>query len=214
MLRGLRSAAAGAVAVFVITAPCRATEGNGLRGTLHESTDVDLSLALLPDLPPVAEAAFLSPGDTGAAKNFYSVVAAREARAEGIPPEVAAAVIHVESRFRPDRIGGVGEVGLMQVRPMTAALLGFKGAPHELFKPETNIELGVRYLAKAWRLANGDLCGALMRYRAGHASTRMSSLSIEYCRRARLHLASVGSPLALAPLPRADTKARVRLASR
>ena len=160
------------------------------------------------------ETAFLTPGDTGAAKNFYSVVAAREARAEGVPPEVAAAVIYVESRFRPDRIGGVGEVGLMQVRPRTAALLGFKGAPHELFKPETNIELGVRYLAKAWRLANGDLCGALMRYRPGHSSTRMSSLSIEYCRRARVHLASVGTPLALAPLPSTAKNGRVRVAAR
>jgi len=31
-----------------------------------------------------------------------------------------------------------------------------------------------------------------MKYRAGHGSETMSALSVEYCRRARLHLASVG----------------------
>jgi hypothetical protein len=53
----------------------------------------------------------------------------------------------------------------------------------------------VGYLAKAWRLADGDLCRALTKYRAGHGSDRMSALSIEYCRRARQHLAAVGAQL-------------------
>jgi hypothetical protein len=51
----------------------------------------------------------------------------------------------------------------------------------------------VSYLAKAWRLAGGDLCQALMKYRAGHSSREMSSLSVEYCRRARVHLAAIGA---------------------
>src|SRR5829696_5228533 len=47
----------------------------------------------------------------------------------------------------------------------------------------------------------GDLCRALMKYRPGHGEERFSERSAEYCRRARAHLASIGSPLATAPVP-------------
>jgi hypothetical protein len=83
----------------------------------------------------------------------------------------------------------------MQVRPKTAALLGFQGTSADLAEPRTNLRYGVGYLAKAWRLADGDLCRALMKYRAGHGSDKMSALSIEYCRRAHQHLVAVGTEL-------------------
>jgi hypothetical protein len=89
----------------------------------------------------------------------------------------------------------------MQIRPETAALLGYRGTASGLFEPETNVYYSVAYLAGAWRRANGDLCRALMKYRAGHGEERMSAFSIEYCRRARSYLASTGSPLAEALLP-------------
>jgi len=63
--------------------------------------------------------------------------------------------------------------------------------------PEVNVQYGVKYLARAWRLAGGDLCRALMKYRAGHGEVRMTALSAEYCRRARAHLALVGAPEAI-----------------
>ena len=120
----------------------------------------------------------------------------REAEKVGLPPDVADAVAHVESRFNPTAIGGVGEVGLMQIRPQTAAMLGYRDGVTGLFDPEVNVRYGVKYLAQAWQLAEGDLCRTLMKYRAGHGEERMSALSAEYCRRARLHLAAIGSPLA------------------
>ena len=69
----------------------------------------------------------------------------------------------VESDYRADTIGAAGEIGLMQVRPSTARLLGFMGSVRELADPAINIRLGVTYLAKAWRLAQGDSCRALMK---------------------------------------------------
>jgi hypothetical protein len=54
----------------------------------------------------------------------------------------------------------------------------------------------VLYLGQAWRLADGDLCRALMKYRAGHGQEIMTPLSISYCNRARGHLATLGSPFA------------------
>lgn len=118
-----------------------------------------------------------------------------EASRHGLPAAVADAVMRIETGYRPGLIGRDGERGLMQVMPPTAAMLGFRGTPEQLAEPETNIRLGVRYLAGAWRRADGDLCRALMKYRAGHNQEKMSALSVEYCRRARVHLASLGSPL-------------------
>src|SRR5204862_75646 len=77
-----------------------------------------------------------------------------------------------------------------------AALLGYRGTDAGLAEPTINVRYGVAYLARAWRLAAGDLCRALMKYRAGHGEERMTPLSVEYCRRARAHLAATGSPLA------------------
>ena len=119
-----------------------------------------------------------------------------EARKAGLPPDVADAVVHIESNYNPSTIGGVGEIGLMQVRPGTAAMLGFRGSTEDLARPEVIIHYGVAYLSKAWRLADGDLCRALMKYRAGHGEEVMTARSVKYCNRAKGHLAALGSPLA------------------
>ena len=153
-----------------------------------------------PEIPALAIAAPSLPE----ARKLYLPMLTAEAKARGLPPEVADAVARIESGYNPAALGGDGERGMMQVMPPTAAMLGFKGSLAELAEPATNIRLGVSYLADAWRLANGDLCRALMKYRAGHNQERMSALSVEYCRRAKSHLASIGSPLAAGPLPAAE----------
>jgi hypothetical protein len=129
-------------------------------------------------------------------RQSYIDVVRREASVRGLPPEVAEAVAYVESGFEPDAVGAVGEIGLMQIRPSTAEMLGHDGGALALFDPATNARFAVRYLATAWKLANGDLCRALMKYRAGHRSETMSSLSANYCLRAKAYLARLGSPLA------------------
>jgi soluble lytic murein transglycosylase-like protein len=151
----------------------------------------------------------------------YQALIRREAEQSGLPPDIADAVAAIESGYDASAVGSVGEIGLMQVRPETAAMLGFKGGPAELARPEINIHYGVSYLSQAWRLANGDLCRALMKYRAGHGEEIMSPLSANYCDRARAHLSAAGSPFAAGvsvpivfedPLPRAAAaKRRPRL---
>jgi soluble lytic murein transglycosylase-like protein len=130
---------------------------------------------------------------SGMGAKFADLVS-REASSAQLPVEIAHAVIQIESGYDPDAIGSVGEVGLMQVRPSTAEMMGFRGTPTELAKPEINVKFGVRYLAEAWRLSNGDLCRALMKYRAGHGAELMSPLSVAYCARAREALGRENSP--------------------
>jgi hypothetical protein len=120
----------------------------------------------------------------------------KEAARTVLPPDIAEAVVFVESRYDSSVVGRVGEIGLMQVRPETAAMLGFKGTNAELAKPEINIHYGVIYLSRAWRLAQGDLCRALMKYRAGHGEETMTARSAIYCHRARNRLVAMNSPFA------------------
>jgi hypothetical protein len=130
-------------------------------------------------------------------QNEYVTLLWTHAEQNSVPPLVAEAVAHVESRFHPFKIGKVGEIGLMQIRPSTAAMLGFHGNFIELTEPATNIKYGVAYLARAWRLADGDLCRALMKYRAGHRATHMTRLSIRYCELVKSYLqqASLAEPI-------------------
>jgi hypothetical protein len=182
-----------------------------------DEIDIDQQLASLP-LPPELESIETSDildvdARTGGLKDrsAYLPAIVHEAAANGIPPALVDAVVRIESRYDPAAVGSVGEIGLMQVRPKTAALLGFQGTSADLAQPQTNLRYGVGYLAKAWRLASGDLCRTLMKYRAGHGSETMSALSVEYCRRARIHLASVGINYAALGAAPADTSKQLRI---
>ena len=136
--------------------------------------------------------------DPSSPRGRFRALLRREAAKTGLPFDIADAVMAIESGYDPAVVGSVGEIGLMQVRPETAAMLGFGGDAAELARPEVNVHYGVAYLAEAWRLANGDVCRALMKYRAGHGEEQMSELSATYCGRARAHLAAIGSPFAAA----------------
>jgi soluble lytic murein transglycosylase-like protein len=163
-----------------------------------ETSDADFPSI---SLPPVIEGLIGMPQAYTPGRRAHLDTIRREAEQAGLPAEVADAVAQVESAYNPRAVGGVGEVGLMQIRPTTAAMLGYRGGLNGLFEPETNIRYGVMYLARAWKLADGDLCRALMKYRAGHGEERMTPLSVEYCRRVQSHLATIGSPLGAGAVP-------------
>lgn len=129
------------------------------------------------------------------ARSRYRAIVEKEAAGSGLAPQIAEAVMAVESSYDPAAIGGDGEVGLMQILPSTARMLGFAGSLSQLAVPETNIHYGIAYLAQAWRLAGGDLCTAVMKYRAGHGETRFSYRSVNYCLAVRAKLIARGFPV-------------------
>ncbi|MBT3586184.1 MAG: lytic transglycosylase domain-containing protein [Halobacteriovoraceae bacterium] len=69
----------------------------------------------------------------------------------GFDPYFLVAVIDGESTFNPRTVGRFGEIGLMQIKPSTAAWiakkldLNFNGRS-DLFDPVTNIRIGAAYL--------------------------------------------------------------------
>jgi hypothetical protein len=117
-------------------------------------------------------------------RDAYWPIVRAEAVRLGVPPALADAVAIVETGYTPSSVGSSGEIGMMQVMPATARMLGFAGSMSGLFDPATNIHYGVTYLARAWAASGGDACRALMKYRAGVGEDGFSPLSIRYCRRA------------------------------
>ncbi len=184
-----------------IRSGCR-TRGVGIRGI--GAVVIALASGLLGPSRPVwaqpaaVEASEASPQHLApvAGQTSYAALIEREAGRRGIPAALAHAVTMVESGWNPAAVGTSGEIGLMQVMPATASMLGFRGTLAQLAEPAVNIQLGVQYLSGAWARAGGDLCTTLMKYRAGYGETVMSVRSMEYCQRAQHYLAAVGSPLA------------------
>ncbi|MCS0503801.1 lytic transglycosylase domain-containing protein [Ancylobacter mangrovi] len=113
-----------------------------------------------------------------------------EARANGVPVALARAVVRIESNWNSHLTGRAGEVGLMQIKHQTARGVGYRGSRAALYEPATNIKFGMRYLAGAYRLADGDTCGTVMRYQGGHGARRMSSAARVYCSKARTLMAA------------------------
>jgi soluble lytic murein transglycosylase-like protein len=118
---------------------------------------------------------------TVAKDNPYAPLIAKYAAANGVPVDLATAVVQIESNFNPKKRGSAGEIGLMQVKPATARLMGYKGSVKDLYDPETNISVGMKYLAKAQQLGGGPTCNTILKYNAGHSATRMNPISETYC---------------------------------
>ncbi|TWD54609.1 transglycosylase-like protein with SLT domain [Agrobacterium vitis] len=111
----------------------------------------------------------------------YHALISSYSKQYGVSPQLAKAVIKIESNFNAKARGRHGEVGLMQIKPATARAMGYTGSTAGLYDPATNLKYGIKYLAMANQLGGGDMCSAILRYNAGHGATRMNPTSKRYC---------------------------------
>lgn len=125
----------------------------------------------------------------GKAFSKYDLYVSRYAATNGVPVSLAHAVIRVESNYRADARGSAGEVGLMQIKPATARMMGYRGSVKGLYDPETNIKYGMKYLGMAHKLGGGATCQTILKYNAGHAARRMNPVSSAYCGKVKRSLA-------------------------
>jgi soluble lytic murein transglycosylase-like protein len=97
----------------------------------------------------------------------YDALVATHAKANDLPEALVHRVIVRESGYRPALVSH-GNIGLMQIKLGTARSLGYTGTAEGLRDPETNLTWAVKYLAGAYRAANGDHKRAIHYYASGY----------------------------------------------
>ena len=105
----------------------------------------------------------------------YDALIADLAAKHGLDPLLVKAIVWRESAFHPEKVGTVGERGLMQVGEAAAqdwarAQKIETFAPTDLFDPKTNLEVGIWYFKRAldrWKEKQNPVPFALAEYNAG-----------------------------------------------
>jgi len=98
---------------------------------------------------------------------FGSVIY-REAKKNNLRPELVAAVVQAESRFKPTARSGAGAVGLMQLVPRTGRWMGAR----DLTNPAQNIAAGTKYLKYLHERFDGNETKVIAAYNAGEGNVK------------------------------------------
>ncbi|MBV9497517.1 MAG: lytic transglycosylase domain-containing protein [Acidobacteria bacterium] len=92
----------------------------------------------------------------------------QEAVKNNLPPELVAAVVHTESKFKPTARSAAGAQGLMQLVPKTGKWMGAQ----DLMNPTQNVAAGAKYLRYLSDRFDGDTQKAIAAYNAGEGNVR------------------------------------------
>jgi soluble lytic murein transglycosylase-like protein len=84
-----------------------------------------------------------------------------------IDPALVLAFVRIETRFQANAVSPVGALGLMQLMPATAKLIGGTVSEDQLFDPSYNMTLGQRYIARLLDRYNGSIVQLAAAYNAG-----------------------------------------------
>ncbi|HXI12878.1 MAG TPA: lytic transglycosylase domain-containing protein [Thermoanaerobaculia bacterium] len=98
---------------------------------------------------------------------FGSLIHRKAAKYE-VDPNLVAAVIEAESRFKRTARSPVGARGLMQLMPKTGRWMGASN----LYDADQNVDAGVKYLKYLDKRFNGDLTNTIAAYNAGEGTVR------------------------------------------
>lgn len=92
----------------------------------------------------------------------------KEAKKNNIRPELVAAVVQAESRFKPTARSGAGAIGLMQLVPRTGRWMGAR----DLTNPQQNIAAGAKYLKYLNERFDGNQTKVIAAYNAGEGNVK------------------------------------------
>ncbi|MFZ1948457.1 MAG: lytic transglycosylase domain-containing protein [Pseudolabrys sp.] len=120
-------------------------------------------LVALVATPALAQKRFASLDANG---NLDTLIA-RHAAANNLSEDLVRRVIKRESGGNP-RVVSAGNYGLMQIKLATARSMGYTGSAAGLLDADTNMTYAVKYLAGAYRVANGNTNQAVHYYAAGY----------------------------------------------
>jgi soluble lytic murein transglycosylase-like protein len=92
---------------------------------------------------------------------------ARHAAENNVPEALVHRVVRRESNYNPRAVGRGGAMGLMQIKYATAKAMGYSGPASGLLDADTNLTYAVRYLAGAYKVADGNHDRAVSYYANG-----------------------------------------------
>ena len=92
----------------------------------------------------------------------------KEAKKNNVRPELIAAVVQAESRFKPTARSGAGAIGLMQLVPRTGRWMGAR----DLTNPGQNIAAGAKYLKYLSERFDGNETKMIAAYNAGEGNVK------------------------------------------
>ncbi len=137
-----------------------------------------------------------TPVESPSARELYEPYVLEYANHHSLRPELVRAVIQVESGYNPRALSVKGAMGLMQLMPETARMLGV----HRPYDPEQNIRGGTRYLRLLLDKYDGSEELALAAYNAGSGAVDRYGKRIPPYRETRDYVKKVGSKAGEAPL--------------
>ena len=108
--------------------------------------------------------------------NYYMYLenlASNTAERYAIPRSIFLGLVTMESGWDPNAGNSAGAIGLTQVMPSTAALMGYR-PEHLINNPELQLEAGAKYLSYMYQ-EFGDWKLALAAYNAGPAAVKQYS---------------------------------------
>jgi len=126
-------------------------------------TQINGGEVMITNLPETAEIEACTPVDTPLVCNEYDQIIAYYCDLYCIDPALVKVLIEKESEFNPNAVSRSGAIGLMQLMPETAEMLGVK----DPYNPWDNIEGGVKFLRTLFDMFDGDLELTLAAYHAG-----------------------------------------------
>jgi soluble lytic murein transglycosylase-like protein len=130
-----------------------------------------------------------TPVEPASARERYEPFVIEHATRHSLRPELVRAVIQVESGYNPRALSPKGAMGLMQLMPDTARMLGVQ-RPYD---PEQNIRGGTRYLRLLLDKYDGNEELALAAYNAGSGAVDRYGKTIPPYRETRDYVKKVGS---------------------
>jgi soluble lytic murein transglycosylase-like protein len=164
--------------------PVRAGRRNGVEFSLYrlpilrnnrvaQIVNAHTGIFLMKALPAIAwltamATLFASPPAAAQQRAQFDALVATHARANNVPEALVHRVIVRESKYHPELVGRGGTIGLMQIKLATARGVGYTGDAAGLRDPATNLTYAVKYLAGAWRAANGNENRAVSYYAGGY----------------------------------------------
>jgi soluble lytic murein transglycosylase-like protein len=92
---------------------------------------------------------------------------ARHAAQNNVPEALVHRIVRRESNYNPQAVGRGGAMGLMQIKYATARAMGYSGPAAGLLDADTNLTYAVRYLAGAYKVADGNHDRAVSYYANG-----------------------------------------------